>query len=209
MKTKRDLTGLKFGEWTVLRYHERRKYAHVWWCLCSCGKEGPVYGSRIGKSSSSCGCVGRKRIIAASITHGMSDSRTYNVWAGMKARCTNPNHPSYKDYGGRGITVCERWIHSFENFIQDMGEAPNGLTLDRIKNDLGYSPDNCIWSDRKAQARNRRSNRIITAFGRSQTLAGWSIETGIKRSTITQRIDYYGYSEEDAVSKKSAIGVVV
>ena len=200
MKTKRDLVGLKFESWTVLRHHERRKYHHVWWCRCVCGKEAPVYGQNLGKTSTSCGCEGRKRSIAASITHGMSKTNTCNVWYCMKDRCNNPKNPSFAGYGGRGIHVCDRWLNSFENFLEDMGKKPDGLTLDRKDNNAGYSPENCIWSSRTAQARNRRSNRVLSAFGKTKTLAEWSLETGIKRSTITQRIDYYDWSVEKALS---------
>lgn len=89
--------------------------------------------------------------------HHMTDSPTYGSWRAMLKRCTNPKHPAYASYGGRGITVCERWLHSFQNFLEDMGERPAGKTLDRKNNDLGYSPANCRWATWNEQARNKRT----------------------------------------------------
>lgn len=93
-------------------------------------------------------------------THGLSTSKTYVVWRAMKARVLNKSHKYYKYYGGRGIVICERWIGSFENFLQDMGERPQMLTLDRINNNSNYEPDNCKWSTRKEQANNRRDCHV-------------------------------------------------
>jgi hypothetical protein len=111
-----------------------------------------------------------------------------DVWKGILARCQNPNNAAYKNYGGRGITVCERW-QSFRNFIYDMGPRPKGLFIERIDNDLGYCPSNCKWATWHEQSRNRRNNRIIEFNGKSQCLADWAEETGINRNVIAKRLN--------------------
>lgn len=101
----------------------------------------------------------RKRQNLWSVTHGKSRTKTYKIWTAMKCRCLNPYDERYMDYGGRGITVCKSWL-KFENFIADMGEKPNGLTLEREDNNKGYSPKNCVWATPKTQARNKRSSKL-------------------------------------------------
>lgn len=199
MRHKRDLSGLKFGDWVVIRHHETRAYNHIWWCRCVCGKESAVHGCNLGRTSTSCGCQGRKRTIQSVTTHGRSKTRTHSAWINMKSRCHNPRVPAYRHYGARGIFVCDRWIDSFDNFFHDMGEAPRGMTLERKNNSEGYSPNNCMWATPKQQARNKRNNRTLSAFGKTMLLRDWSLETGIKRTTITQRIDYYGWSVDEAL----------
>lgn len=109
----------------------------------------------------------------------------------MVQRCTNPKAPAWKDYGGRGITVCHRWLGEggFANFLADMGERPTGKEIDRRRNNEGYSPDNCRWATSKENNNNRRTNRLLTHDGRTQTAAQWADETGINASRILQRID--------------------
>ena len=126
-------------------------------------------------------------------------SPTYNAWAAMLRRCELPTSPNYPRYGGRGITVCDRW-HVFENFLADMGEKPKGLSLDREKNNLGYSPDNCRWATRKTQANNTRSNIMITIDGRTQSLSQWCEETGVDKSTAAKRINRSGWAAARAVT---------
>lgn len=119
----------------------------------------------------------------------------------MLSRCLNPNAPHYADYGGRGITVCERW-REFSNFYADMGAKPPGLTLERIDNDKGYSPENCRWATREEQARNRRSNRLITYEGVTATLAETARRVGMGVTTLRGRLDA-GWSVEEAITKPS------
>lgn len=151
-----DLTGAKFGNWSVIRYGGKKFYggssfAQFWLCVCSCGAERLVQQVSL-KSGSSTGC-------GACCSHGVrgnSKHPLYSTWLGMKGRCHNPNHSDYRDYGGRGIRVCERWRKSFKAFLEDVGERPAGKTLDRRNNSLGYSPDNVRWSSPSKQQRNRR-----------------------------------------------------
>jgi hypothetical protein len=118
----------------------------------------------------------------------MEGSPEYQAWANMKDRCSNPNHAQFPYYGGRGISVDQRW-ESFTSFYADMGQRPEGATLDRRNNDLGYSPENCRWATRKTQQRNRRCNRNLTIDGVTRCVMEWSEVSGIKRVTIYKRLD--------------------
>lgn len=125
-------------------------------------------------------------------------------WAESRARCENPNHRQYKFYGGRGIVYCERW-KVFDNFLQDMGERPDGYTLERLDVDKGYSPDNCVWADRKQQTRNRRVTKWLTVDGVTRTLAEWAEVTGVNYDTLKMRVKA-GYDPKDVVSKPVKCG---
>lgn len=127
-------------------------------------------------------------------------TKTQNSWDAMKNRCRNPSHPAYARYGGAGIKVCDRWADSFENFLADMGERPAGMTLDRIDTNGDYCPENCRWATQSEQQRNRRNNKFLTAFGRTQTQAAWAEESGIAPDIISARLSR-GWSVEDAVTK--------
>ena len=129
-------------------------------------------------------------------THKGHHSKTYRAWGNMKDRCLNANSQSYKDYGGRGITVCQRWLEGFENFLEDMGIAPTGLQLDRINNNLGYCKENCKWSSRKEQQRNRNCNRIITINGITKLVIDWAIEYHVSPKSVMTRIHRKFTSEE-------------
>lgn len=129
--------------------------------------------------------------------HGWSKTRLYNVWNSMRARCENKNVAAYPDYGGRGITVCNRWM-KFENFLADMGKPPHGMTLERRDNDKGYCPDNCLWADRKAQGRNKRGIRTLCVKGIEKPLVVWAEEVGIDSKTIWQRL-HKGWTPDEAV----------
>lgn len=159
---KLDLTGLRFGKWVVLR-RDGRIGPHIGWlCRCDCGSpEKRVNGQSLRKGvSSSCGCEQRRIASLTNYKHGHAvrgkSSRTHGIWTGMLNRCRSPGNSAWKDYGGRGIKVCDRW-NDFINFLEDMGEAPTGMSLDRFPDKNGnYEPGNCRWATSKQQAANRR-----------------------------------------------------
>jgi hypothetical protein len=158
-----NLIGQNFGKLTVIsRAGSSAHQKRTWLCLCDCGKQIVVDGGHLKSGhTKSCSCLQKQKIGDLRRTHGHS-MRTpeYRAWAAMKDRCGNPNNPAYKNYGGRGIKVCQRWIESFENFLTDMGLRPSpGLTLERIKNDDGYEPSSCKWATRIEQANNTRRTK--------------------------------------------------
>lgn len=132
-------------------------------------------------------------------THGMHKSKAYSVWEAMKARCLNPNNPQFKDYGERGITVCDRWLR-FEGFYADMGDPPAGLTLDRVDNEKGYEPGNCRWADRITQQGNRRVTRNLTFNGKTQCVEQWAKQYGIGSGAVHNRIFQLGWDIERALT---------
>lgn len=193
-----DLTGQCFERLLVIeptRLNGRKDY---WVCRCDCGNSTIVRGDHLRHGRTrSCRCLqaeaSRQRLLerqtAIGTTHGASRSRAYQAWLGMRQRCNNPNSRFYSYYGGRGISVCERWS-VFENFLADMGQPGPGESLDRYPDNNGnYEPTNCRWASRRAQQNNRRINRLVTLMGEEHTIAEWARITGIHRNTITQRID--------------------
>lgn len=171
--------------------------------MCHCGKsfEALVANVASGKTKS-CGCLSsRKRIGQQSITHGASKTRVYRIWLGMIRRCSDIKHNRYADYGGRGISVCDRWLESFSNFLIDMGHPPSDKhSLDRYPNNDGnYQPDNCRWATASQQARNTRFTKRITANGESLQLVEWSERLGIDKRIIDCRLRR-GWSEHDAIN---------
>lgn len=160
-------------------------------CRCSCGKFHEAYSDNLVRGIvKSCGCLHADTRHLIRLTHGMSGSRTYKSWAGMRDRCGNPRNGSYKDYGGRGVTWCDRW-DNFSNFLKDMGVRPKGcFSIERIDNDRGYEPGNCRWATPTEQANNRRSNHLLAHQGTTLSISGWARLTGIPRTAIQSRISH-------------------
>lgn len=157
----KDLTGKKIEYFEVLHITNKRKRGCVvWLCKCKCGTIKELSSKDLLKTKS-CGCFHLEAVQKIK-KHGMSNTSTYTSYVHMKDRCLNKNNDSYKNYGGRGISVCDRWLDSFENFLEDMGLRPDGFTLDRVDVNGNYNKENCIWADRKTQSlhtRTRRTNK--------------------------------------------------
>ena len=173
-----------------------------WVCACDCGKTKAVRLACLTRGTTrSCGCIKTEQTIKRNTTHGMTKtSRSYVVWSSMRARCEDKSNSNYQRYGGRGITVCERW-KKFENFYADMGERPAGMSIERINNDGNYEPGNCRWASRNEQARNRRSTRLISWDGQTMCASDWATKTGISMATIINRVNA-GWPIPLALTKK-------
>lgn len=184
--------GARFGRLVVIGDGGRNPgndHHRLWLCRCDCGAEKAVLPSslRRGKSAS-CGCLRHEFASARLATHGLSKTPEYETWGRLRQRCTNPKHPDYPDYGGRGIRVCERW-DSFENFLADMGPRPSRrYSIDRKDVNGDYAPENCRWATIRQQSRNKRNNVWIEHDGKRMILEDWAKETGLPRTTLEQRV---------------------
>jgi len=197
-----DLRGLRFGRLVILDNVNYGTSRHAKLkCACDCGIIKLVNkSSLLAHDSESCGCLQRQLLSIKTTTHGKYHSLEYKAWAYMRTRATNPNHKHWGRYGGRGITVCERW-KTFENFFEDMGEKPfPKAQLDRIDNDGNYELENCRWATPQENASNKSNTIWITLNGETKTLAEWSEITGMKKDTIKARINTYGWSADKALN---------
>lgn len=196
-----DITGKIFGYLTVIKLdHRRQRPGHneSWWlCKCDCGKEKLIERrALVSGSTKSCGCH-KCDLLRAKKKYTPTTRKIKQVWDSMIYRCTNPNSRVYSKYGGRGITVCSEWLSftSFMDWSLRNGYAPR-LTIERIDNDKGCSPDNCKWATYKEQENNKSSNHIVTYLGEAHTVMWWSEHTGINFSTLRQRISDRNWSVE-------------
>ena len=204
----KDLTGQRYGRLTVVGRGEDHvtpsgKHYIRWKCKCDCGNYTNVYPTALTTGATqSCGCLKAEATSKRAKTHGDTNTRLYGIWCAIKARCFNRNTAAYKDYGGRGITLCPEWENdftSFKSWAYDSGYNDN-LSIDRIDNNGDYTPDNCRWVTGVAQANNRRSNHIITHNGESHNITEWASIIGLNPKTLFSRI-YSGWSIETALTK--------
>lgn len=190
---RQDLTGRSFGRLTVIEFAFNRKKKVYWYASCNCGSRKVIIVAannfRNGHITS-CGCYRRERMIERRRSPLIANHRKeYKTWRMMKARCYDPNHHSFHRYGGRGISVCQRWLNSFEYFIGDMGKAPSSShSIDRTDNDGNYSPENCRWATKKEQSRNRGNNRVISYKGESLPLIVWAERFSLPGYIISSRL---------------------
>lgn len=195
--------GQRFGKLTVLSFGFNESLSrNTWICQCDCGNTVEVYpaNARAGRVRS-CGCAQ----IESATTHGMRNTRIYRIWVDMRRRCRDEKHETYKNYGARGISVCEEWNSSFESFMKWAFENnyADDLTIDRVDVNGNYEPSNCRWATTKQQARNRRNTRYLEVFGENLSVSE-AIEkygNGVRMDTVLKRIDIHGYSAEDAITK--------
>lgn len=200
MRKIKDLTGQKFNRLTVLELHHKKQrydkkgikngFTYYYLCLCDCGNTKIVSKNNLVTSHvQSCGCLARETKSKIHLVHGKRKTRLYEIWKGIKQRCLNPNCIAYKNYGGRGITVCDEWLNDFKAFY-DWAYA-NGyadkLTIDRIDVNKEYAPNNCKWIEMQEQARNKRNTIKVIINNESKTLVDISKETGIKYATLRWR----------------------
>lgn len=204
---KRNLNkiGDVFGRLTIIGpgepYGPRNKTR--WYCRCVCGNTILTYASALRQGATrSCGCARRENVAAAMTKHGQSRaghaSGAYKSWRAMMGRCLNPKHTAYPSYGGRGITVCDRWL-IFTNFYSDVGDRPEGSTLDRIDNDKGYNPDNCRWLSKAEQQRNRRDNVYYEMDGKRRCLTEWCEIYNIPFFRVSCRLGF-GWTLREALT---------
>lgn len=187
-----DLTGRRFGRWTVEGLSHQVGTMLYWHCICDCGTKRPVFGADLKRGGSiSCGCFMRETVVERHLTHGMTKHPAYRSWINMKTRCENPEHDSYLLYGGRGVRVCEEWQNSFEVFWRDMGPTwRKGLTVERMDVNGHYEPNNCCWATRKEQAGNRRTERLIDTPEGKMSVTKAAELFGLTRNTVFARIRY-------------------
>lgn len=195
-----DLSGKRFGRLTVLRITDnhvtsggRKQIQYL--CKCDCGKEVTVKAEHLRNGNTkSCGCFNADASRERSRTHGLSDTRLHRIWQGMKQRCYYKNGISYKNYGGRGISICDEWKEDFNTFYDwaiNNGYADN-LSIDRKDVDKGYSPDNCRWATNIEQASNKRNNHIVVSRGESRTITSWSNKLSISKYLICKELKEKG-----------------
>lgn len=204
-----DLTGQKYGRLTVIEKVGVRNKKAIWKCLCDCGKYSEVPTSHLRSGhTTSCGCYHAEISKIVNTTHGKRKDKLYMVWSGMKKRCCNPNGPGYKNYGGRGISVCDEWKNDFQAFY-DWAMA-NGydekLTIERKNVNGNYEPSNCEWIPMREQYYNRTDNVFITYNGETKVLKQWAKKFGISQDTIRRRLSK-GIDIEHLFDKKAPVSI--
>lgn len=202
MPTKISLIGRVFGKLTVVARAKSTRFPcgqiqSNYLCRCNSGAEKVIRYSHLKSGlTQSCGCWNRE-VCASRGTHKQSKRNPlYRVWASMMQRCNNPHSPAFKNYGGRGIVVCERW-RDFTAFLKDMGDRPEKMTLERKNYNGNYEPENCIWATRKAQSRNTRANRVVTVLGVTASVAALAEHFEVNYDLVRSRLQH-GWNAEQA-----------
>lgn len=190
-----DLTGQRFGRLLALVRHREpgRGSVTTYECSCECENFTTVQHGNL-RVAISCGCHRHAVLTTVNITHGLSHTRTWNSWRAMRERCLVETSKDYKRYGARGISVCDRWACSFENFFADMGERPPETTIERKDNDGNYEPSNCMWGTPIQQGNNKRNNTFIDFGGKHMTLAQWARELKVSPECLLFRLKQWGSS---------------
>lgn len=207
-----DLIGQRFGRLTVVAFYgvvdRYGKKKRIWSCECDCGQKTNLATSQLTATyKKSCGCIRREQTIRNFTTHGHAgkgrQSTEYKIWSGMLKRCKNTNDIRYGDYGGRGITVCQRWADNFENFFQDMGPRPKKFTIERVKNNGNYEPNNCVWAPQSVQNKNQRQLKSNTSGVTGVTLhratGKWLVRIGHEGKRL--HIGLFATIEEAAAAR--------
>lgn len=204
-----DMTGQRFGKLTVISQAETKNNRAMWLCQCDCGNEKIVAGKHLRNGMvKSCGCYIREYLKECKTKHSKCNSKLYYVYNGIKDRCYNSNKKGYKNYGGRGIVMCQEWLNdfmSFYNWAIENGyseESKRGeYTIDRIDNNGNYEPSNCRWITIREQQKNKRNNRYITFNEETKTLTDWSLSLGFSVDTVRRRLKD-GWSIERALTER-------
>lgn len=185
-----DLTGMRFGRLVALKLAPKKGKDRMWECACDCGSIAIIRGASLSKGATkSCGCYRKEVTTKRNTTHGSSKSHLYSTWCDMKRRCVNPSNKRWGQYGGRGISVCDRWNHSFENFVEDMGYPPfEKAQLDRIDNNGNYEPGNTRWVTQLQNIRNRSITVKATHNGETLPISVWAERAGISYPSIRNRL---------------------
>lgn len=194
----KNITGCVFGRLTVIKQVGRNSgRAAIWECLCSCGViKNITAGTLRNGTTKSCGCL-RQEVGLSKLTHGYSYTTEYKTWTNMIRRCYVPTAEGYQNYGGAGVSVCDRWKNSFENFLEDMGFKPTPKhTIDRFPNQTGnYEMSNCRWATVRQQAGNRKSNKWLEYNGRKMILADWAREFGVCLESVMWHLKRKSFEE--------------
>lgn len=184
-----NLVGQRFGKLLVKGRAPNSKHGKSrWHCICDCGTNSIHLGCILHRGDArSCGCGLVITAVENFLKHGHAGTRTYRIWSAMKTRCRNPRAKAFRHYGGRGIAVCESWLE-FENFLADMGPAPDGLSIDRIANDGHYEPGNCRWATPKQQSQNSSIPKVLTFKNETMNVSEWARHLGINPATLQERL---------------------
>ena len=203
-----DISGQRFGRLIAIeRVEVPNSTRAMWRCKCDCGNEKITSGVNLRRGKAlSCGCLHKETVAKINketkTKHGESQSRLYSIWRGMKKRCYCKKHEAYHNYGGRGISICDDWLSSFEKFQKwALSHGyDKSMTIDRVDVNGNYEPQNCRFITKAEQSRNRRTNHLLTLDGETKTISEWAEITGLGKNVILSRVNM-GWTDEDALRR--------